>query len=319
MNSCGTFGKELLDSAVSSFKSGFNIENSTTNYKKISDNASWVYLATNKNKPVVYVGNISGYDDQRYLSISNILYTDNNNIRHEIYSDNFTDKNEALAQKAKENLVRSLIESKRVQVTEFEDRANFIINGVYKHGLTSEEVIKNKTYYGITSHQALYLDIYHCLVINIANQSKINFLTSHREYKPEGESIDSYNNYNKFLEYLSSSARFLDLVNYLFPLKADILSINKQDKKGTKAQEVTINVGSNDGVKPKMKFLIYTEIDIVGESTIKDVGEIEVTSVNSNFALCKVKKGGEYILKDDVFIISYFEKPYKFSVYDLYK
>ena len=61
---------------------------------------------------------------------------------------------------------------------------------------------------------------------------------------------------------------------------------------------VYIDLGTKRGVQKGQKFIVYIEMDIAGELSLKEVGRLNVKEVLSGTrSLCTVSKGGEEIMK----------------------
>ena len=89
-----------------------------------------------------------------------------------------------------------------------------------------------------------------------------------------------------------------DFVEANFGLAGQIVQVYKTNKNNTKAEEVYINLGSSHGIAKGNRLKAYAQINVAGEMSNKEIGELEVKEVASGSrALCKVKKGGEDIIK----------------------
>ena len=89
-----------------------------------------------------------------------------------------------------------------------------------------------------------------------------------------------------------------DFIEANFALSGQIVQVYKTNKNSTKAEEVYINLGSAHGIAKGNRLKVLAEINVAGEISNKEIGELEVNEVASaNRALCKVKKGGEDILQ----------------------
>ncbi|NDV58101.1 hypothetical protein [Bacteroides sp. 519] len=87
-----------------------------------------------------------------------------------------------------------------------------------------------------------------------------------------------------------------DFVDNYFKIEGSIIEVNKSKK--DKAEEVYINVGSAHGVISNQKFTVYIAREVAGRVARKEVGRLNVKSVEGDdISLCKVNKGGEEILK----------------------
>lgn len=75
--------------------------------------------------------------------------------------------------------------------------------------------------------------------------------------------------------------------------------IAMEDGDAKKAKTVYIDLGKDDGISKGQKMIVFKEVDIAGEKSKKEIGEIQVQEVMSGTrSLCKVTKGGEVILKE---------------------
>lgn len=85
-------------------------------------------------------------------------------------------------------------------------------------------------------------------------------------------------------------------IQSMFRVEGTILEIS-QEKKG-KAEEVYINVGSRNGIAEKTRFTVYAVRQVAGRTINKEIGDLSVESVEGeDISCCKVKKGGDLILK----------------------
>lgn len=87
-----------------------------------------------------------------------------------------------------------------------------------------------------------------------------------------------------------------DFIDEYFKLQGTIVQIESVKK--DKAETVYIDLGTNRGIKPDQKFIVYIETDIAGEISLKEVGRLNAKEVVSGKrTLCKVSKGGDLVLK----------------------
>lgn len=94
----------------------------------------------------------------------------------------------------------------------------------------------------------------------------------------------------------SAVGNIKDFIEANFAASGQIIKVSKDN--GKKAEEVYINMGSSQGIAKGNRLKAYAVIDVMGEQTNKEIGELEVKEVASpNRSLCKVKKGGEEILQ----------------------
>lgn len=85
--------------------------------------------------------------------------------------------------------------------------------------------------------------------------------------------------------------RFVDDV-FKIVGKIEEMSEVKKDE----AKAVYINLGEDRGIQKGQKFEVYTERQVVGRTTKKLIGELQVEAVEAgDLSLCKVKKGGKEI------------------------
>ncbi len=97
------------------------------------------------------------------------------------------------------------------------------------------------------------------------------------------------------LDYVKYSME--ELVDEYFKLKGTIVQI-EEVKKG-KAKTVYIDLGTLKGVIKGQRFVVYEEMDIAGEVSQVEVGQLNVKEILSpNRSLCKVTKGGDKIFED---------------------
>lgn len=75
--------------------------------------------------------------------------------------------------------------------------------------------------------------------------------------------------------------------------------IAMDDGDAKKAKTVYIDLGKDDGISKGQKMTVFKEVDIAGEKSKKEIGEIQVQEVmGGTRSLCKVTKGGDVILKE---------------------
>ena len=80
-----------------------------------------------------------------------------------------------------------------------------------------------------------------------------------------------------------------DFVDEYFKMKGTIVQIESTKK--DKAQTVYIDLGTKRGVQKGQKFIVYIEMDIAGELSLKEVGRLNVKEVLSGTrSLCTVRK-----------------------------
>lgn len=85
-----------------------------------------------------------------------------------------------------------------------------------------------------------------------------------------------------------------DFVDEYFKMEGMIVQI--EEVKKDKARTVYIDLGKAKGVLESQKFLVYAEMDIAGEVSRKEIGQLNVKEVlSAGRSLCKVTKGGEEI------------------------
>lgn len=96
------------------------------------------------------------------------------------------------------------------------------------------------------------------------------------------------------LDYVKISME--DFIDEYFKLEGTIVQVESTKK--DKAQTVYIDLGTNRGIQKSQKFVVYIEMDIAGELSLKEIGRLNVKEVLSGTrSLCNVNKGGEEILK----------------------
>lgn len=85
-------------------------------------------------------------------------------------------------------------------------------------------------------------------------------------------------------------------IKAMFPIWGTVLEVSQEKK--NKAEEVYINVGSKNGIAEKTRFMVYAVRQVAGRTINKEIGDLSVESVEgSDISCCKVKKGGDLILK----------------------
>lgn len=95
---------------------------------------------------------------------------------------------------------------------------------------------------------------------------------------------------------ISSAARdnVKRFITNFFKVRGSILGEEKVEKEKTKI--VVIDRGSSAGVHKGTKFKVYQEIEYYGESSLEELGEIQVDKVvSSSRSICEVKKGHKKI------------------------
>lgn len=98
----------------------------------------------------------------------------------------------------------------------------------------------------------------------------------------------------KTLDYVKLSMD--DFVDEYFKIEGTIVQI--EEVKNKKAKTVYIDLGKAKGVLESQKFLVYAEVDIAGEISRKEIGQLNVKEVlSAGRSLCKVTKGGEEIFR----------------------
>lgn len=98
----------------------------------------------------------------------------------------------------------------------------------------------------------------------------------------------------KTLDYVKLSMD--DFVDEYFKIEGTIVQI--EEVKNKKAKTVYIDLGKTKGVLESQKFLVYAEVDIAGEISRKEIGQLNVKEVlSAGRSLCKVTKGGEEIFR----------------------
>ncbi|MCM1312648.1 MAG: penicillin-binding protein activator LpoB [Bacteroides sp.] len=81
-----------------------------------------------------------------------------------------------------------------------------------------------------------------------------------------------------------------------FKVEGTIIEVSKEEK--GKAEEVYINIGSNNGIAKNARFKVFAVRQVAGRTVNKEIGEIAVEAVEGeDVSCCKVKKGGDLILK----------------------
>ncbi len=231
--------------------------------------------------------------------------------------------NEEFLSCAKSCINRSFIDSRRLSLTENASTANYLVNvevaWSYFDYKSSSTTIKNAKGHNETTHYFNVYSCYHFILhfVSAKTQKEVMKATFSCVYKGRESAMfyDRYFNTDpKFVYAFKDKAVILPLVHQVFPVSSVICSINETDKKGN-INKVIINVGSSIGVTNKMRFGLFSEVDIAGESILKEIGELEVEQVFDNTALCKVKKGKDKI-KDDVIVFSKSLREYRLKPSD---
>lgn len=83
-------------------------------------------------------------------------------------------------------------------------------------------------------------------------------------------------------------------VDQAFPLNGIVEAV--EESKGKEAKTLYISLGSRDGVAKGNKFEVRGSKKIGSKVVTKVIGEVEVTEVDDEMSLCKVKKGGAEIM-----------------------
>lgn len=98
----------------------------------------------------------------------------------------------------------------------------------------------------------------------------------------------------KTLNYVKHSMD--DFVDEYFKIEGTIVQI--EEVKNKKAKTVYIDLGNSKGVLKSQKFLVYAEVDIAGEISRKEIGQLNVKEVlSAGRSLCKVTRGGEEVFR----------------------
>lgn len=85
------------------------------------------------------------------------------------------------------------------------------------------------------------------------------------------------------------------VVNEAFPIEGLLLKVETTKK--NKAETVYIDLGSASGISAGQGFEVYVEVDIAGELSRKQIGDMIAKEVlSASRTLCNVKKGGDLIL-----------------------
>lgn len=94
---------------------------------------------------------------------------------------------------------------------------------------------------------------------------------------------------------VSGSDRIKNFILNAFPLLGSIVAVDEADAK--KVKTVYIDLGTNDGLSKGHKLEIYKVVDIAGETSRKQIGELKVEEVMGGArSLCKITKNGDVIL-----------------------
>lgn len=94
----------------------------------------------------------------------------------------------------------------------------------------------------------------------------------------------------------AKSGKVKKFIETQFKIEGTIIEVSKEEK--GKAEEVYINIGSNNGIAKNARFKVYAVREVAGRPINKEIGEISVVAVEGeDVSCCKVKKGGDLILK----------------------
>lgn len=90
----------------------------------------------------------------------------------------------------------------------------------------------------------------------------------------------------------AKSGKVKKFIETQFKIEGTIIEVSKEEK--GKAEEVYINIGSNNGIAKNARFKVYAVRKVAGKTINKEIGEIAVAAVEGeDVSCCKVKKGGE--------------------------
>lgn len=87
----------------------------------------------------------------------------------------------------------------------------------------------------------------------------------------------------------------LSIIKSLVPLDGKILKI--EDVKKDKANSVILDLGGATGLSVRDNGTVYLEVDMAGETALREIGTIQISEViSANRSIAKVKKGNKEIL-----------------------
>lgn len=92
----------------------------------------------------------------------------------------------------------------------------------------------------------------------------------------------------------STNKNMSKFIEEVFPVRGTILQVAEGNER--KAKSVYINLGTDQGIQKGQKFVVYEVVDIAGEKSEKEIGELTVVEVMSGSRTqCKVNSGGDAI------------------------
>ncbi len=116
------------------------------------------------------------------------------------------------------------------------------------------------------------------------------------ETKSYSESATADTESESVASVVSKSGKVKKFIETQFKVEGAIIEVSKENK--GKAEEVYINIGSNNGIAKNARFKVFAVRQVAGRSVNKEIGEIAVEAVEGeDVSCCKVKKGGDLILK----------------------
>lgn len=173
-------------------------------------------------------------------------------------------------------------------------QANYILTGNIKSVSTEKKEYDVKDYKTGATHKEIKYTTVITFAITLIDPATGATVGTHN-YSPSSTDKDKTESRKNAVSNSSASMRWF--IEECFPVKGEIVGIAATNKKGTKAESVYINAGTDDGIGVGQRVGVYVEIDIAGELSEKEVGGITVTEVlGKNRAQCKVNYGEEAIL-----------------------
>ena len=173
--------------------------------------------------------------------------------------------------------------------------ADKIVTGAVNACTITKKQREVKDYKTKTSHMETYYEASFTYQINIVDPNTgVN--TYSNVFTASAQAETGEQALNKALGAVGVGSK--DFVEANFSLAGQIVQVSKANKQNTKAEEVYINLGSDHVITKDNRLKAYAVIDVAGELSRKEIGELEVKEVASKSrSMCKVKKGGEEILR----------------------
>lgn len=185
-------------------------------------------------------------------------------------------------------VLEGLIESKRFNVVNSEEAANYLITGEileFKTGESETEVDPEAEPEAGNSNGKVSIR----LNLKVIDKETGSIIATEILNSSSQTGID------KVFKSLQQRVRVFMVTK--FPFTAPITEISKQKK--SSASEVLILVGADSGLKKntKLEVMQYTTSVVNGKTYHRkqSIGELKITKMEGDFAVCDVKKGGKDI------------------------